>query len=178
LPQPEAWLALRERFPEAIDFEPAPVDMTQIPAALGGRRPRTIINALHHFPPEVAGALLRGAAEGSSGLFIAEALVRNPARATAVAMTGIPALYLNPLLSSHGRLSKLLWTWPLPLALAAGLWDGAVSSMRAYTEAELREMVRPWSAGWEWTWGEFGYPPWGKGSYFWGVPAPHGASMR
>jgi hypothetical protein len=178
LPQPEAWAQLKAESPETIDFEPGPVDMTAIPPRLGGNRPRTIINALHHFPPEVARALLRGAAEGASGLFIAEALVRNPARATAIALTGIPALYLNPLLSADGRLGKALWTWPIPFALWAGVWDGAVSSMRTYTEAELHELVQPWGADWEWHSGQFSYPPWGKGTYFWGIPAPHGVSRR
>lgn len=177
LPQPEAWSQLRAAHPGIIDFEPSPLDMTAIPASLGGR-PRTIVNALHHFPPGVARELLRGAAEGATGLFIAEVLVRSPARATAVALTGIPALYLNPLLSSGERVQKALWTWPLPLALAAGVWDGAVSSMRIYSEQELRELVQPWGESWEWHFGEFTYLPWGKGTFFWGMPAPHGASMR
>jgi hypothetical protein len=176
-PQLDAWQKLKERFAGTIDYAPQPVDMTAIPAALSGERPRCIINALHHFPPDVARTLLRGAAEGSSGLFIAEGLTRNPLRATAVAMTGVPAVLLNPLLAEDHQLSKLLWTWPVPLALAAGIWDGAVSSMRSYTEAELLELVQPWGRGWHWTSGEFTYRPWGKGSYFWGVPAPRGASM-
>lgn len=178
LPQPGAWAQLKAELPGIIDFEPAPVDMTAISPALGAGRPRSIINALHHFPPGLARRLLEGAAEGASGLFIAEALVRSPARATAIALPGIPALYLNPFLSRDERLSKLLWTWPVPLALAAGIWDGAVSSMRVYTEAELRELVQPWGRSWEWHYGEFTYPPWGKGSFFWGIPAPHGASMH
>jgi hypothetical protein len=177
LPHPEEWDLLRKEHPAEIDYAPQPVDMTAIPPSLGSDRPRCIINALHHFPPGVARALLRGAGEGSPGLFIAEGLTRNPARATAVALAGVPALYLNPLLTEGTRLPKLLWTWPIPLALAAGIWDGAVSSMRAYTEADLRELVQPWGADWRWHYGEFTYPPWGKGSYFWGVPAPHGASM-
>lgn len=178
LPHPDHWEVLRRVHPDCIEFEAGPVDMTRIPAALAGDRPRTIINALHHFPPGLAKELLRGAADGAAGLFIVEALVRNPARATAMALTGIPALYLNPLFTREDRLKKLLWTWPLPAALAAGVWDGAVSSMRAYTTDELFELVQPWGASWRWTHGTFTYPPWGKGSFFWGVPAPHGASRR
>jgi hypothetical protein len=177
LPQPEAWGRLKAQHPGVIDFEPESVDMTAIPRRLGTGRPRCIINALHHFPPDVARSLLRGAAEGASGRFIAEALVRSPARATSIFMAGVPALYLNPLLSGDARLRKALWTWPLPLALAAGIWDGAVSSMRVYNEAELRGLVEPWGQDWEWHYGEFTYLPWGKGSFFWGVPAPTGASM-
>jgi hypothetical protein len=51
------------------------------------------------------------------------------------------------------------------------VWDGLVSTLRVYTEAELREMVAPFGQDWEWTAGTFRYPPLGTGTWFRGVPS-------
>lgn len=168
--RPEAWARLRDAQPEAIDFEPASVDATRIPSALAEGRARTIINVLHHFPPELASAILADAVRGSRGVFIAEGFERNPLMFANFAAAGLPALALNPVLSPRDRLAKAALTWFTPTALAISLWDGLVSTMRVYTEEELRSMVAPFGSEWRWEYGTFSYLPFGKGYYFYGVP--------
>jgi hypothetical protein len=168
-PRPEAWAALRASHPGRIDFVPGPVDATRIPPALGRGRPRVIINALHHFPPAVAQPLLLGAAEGAPGLFIADAVVRNPLRFAALFPAGVGALLAAPLLAKDRRLARALLTWFTPLALGASLWDGSISAMRAYGREDLEAFVAPLGDAWRWSSGEFAFGGVGRGLWFSGV---------
>ncbi len=169
-PQIGAWSAAREAFPGVVDFEPEPVDATRIPPHLADGRARTIINAFHHFPPELARRILEDAVAGSSGVFIAEGFERNPLRFASFGPAGLLSLAVNPLMSPRDRLAKALLTWASPIALAVSIWDGLVSTMRVYTEEELREMVAPFGGAFVWTYGTYDYAPGGRGYYFYGVP--------
>lgn len=169
-PQPEAWRALQHELP-CLDFVAQPVDATDLPPALGGRRARLIVNALHHFPPRQAQALLLEMAREAPGIFVAEGIHPNPLRFAALAPSALPALYAGPLRArgDFGRRAAL--TWLSPLALAASVWDGCVSSLRAYTRAELLELVAPLGDAWRWDWGELDFNGFGKGAWFSGVRA-------
>lgn len=169
-PQVEAWEEARREHPGVLDFEPTPVDATNVPPALGEGRARVIINALHHFPPPLAAAILRDAAERSEGVFVAEAFSRNPLQFVNFGLAGLPALLANPVLSRRDRLAKVALTWLTPIALGASIWDGLVSTLRVYTEEELREMVAPCGDRFRWSYGTYTYPPAGTGYYFYGVP--------
>ena len=165
-PHVEVWTELRRADPEAIDFVAEPVDATSIPAALCNGQPRSIINALHHLPPALAGQVLREAARDAPGVFVAEGFPRSPLRFLPIAPMGIAAMLANPLLSPRRRAQKLLL---LPLSLACAPWDGFVSTLRVYSEAELREMVAPLGDQLVWSHGTFSFPLGGKGTWFAGV---------
>ena len=169
-PRLALWKRIRDAHPGAIDFEPSPVDATRIPPEVAGDRARSIINVLHHFPRPLATAILEDAVRGSSGVFVAEAFERNPAMFANFAAAGLPALAMNPVLSPSDRLAKAALTWLSPVALAISVWDGLVSTMRVWSEEELRRMVAPFGAEWRWEYGTFDYFPLGKGYYFYGFP--------
>jgi hypothetical protein len=168
-PQLAAWAEIRDEHPGVIDFVSEPVDATRIPESVGTGRARIIINSLHHFPPDLAASIVRGACESSPGVFIIEGFERNPLRFAAFAAAGIPALLVNPVLSHHHRAQKALLTYLLPAALLVSLWDGLVSTMRIYTEADLREMVRPLGDAFVWTYGTWEFAPLGRATFFYGV---------
>jgi len=169
-PQRDTWEKLRAASDGAIDFVAEPVDAAAIPEALSRGRARSIINVFHHFPPSLAQAVLADAVKSSRGVFLAEAFERQPLQFANFAPAGLPALLANPLLSERHRLAKALLTWLTPTAIAASIWDGLVSTMRVYSEAELRAMVAPLDGGWRWRYGHFAYPPLGRGYFFAGVP--------
>ncbi|MBZ0233791.1 MAG: hypothetical protein K8M05_15795 [Deltaproteobacteria bacterium] len=169
-PRPEAWSAVQREHPGVIDFVEEPVDATAIPADLAAGRARVVINAFHHFPPPLARAILADAVAGSRGIFISEALVRNPLSFLAFGPAGLAALYADPLLAKRDRLKKALLVWATPIALAAGTWDGLVSTMRIYEESELRDMVAPFGDRFRWTYGTYTHSLGGRGYYFYGVP--------
>ncbi|MDP1825733.1 MAG: hypothetical protein Q8L48_20900 [Archangium sp.] len=162
------WESLRS---ERLDFVAEPVDATHISPALGAGRVRVIINALHHFPPDLAKQAILGACAGAPGVFIAESLVRNPVSFLAMAPVGIAALLATPALAKDRRLARALLTWFSPVALAVSAWDGTVSSMRIYEPAELQEMVAGLE-GWTWTSGQYAHSAGlGSGSWFSGTRA-------
>ena len=169
-PQEEAWEAARAAFPEHIQFIARPIDATAIPADVAGGRARVIVNAFHHFPPSLAQSILRDAVIGSAGVFIAEPFVRNPLRFASLVPAGALAVLANPWLASRQRLTKAALTFATPVIFAASLWDGLVSTMRVYSEAELRAMVAPLGDRFVWTWGRHAFPLGGLGYYFYGVP--------
>ncbi len=168
-PHVEEWQLLKDLYPEAINFVPEPVDATRLPEDLARGRVQLVINALHHFPPNLAREVLLGACQHAPGVFIAEGLIRHPRSLMAIAISGIPALYASALLSRRNQLAKAALTWLTPAMLAASFWDGAVSTMRMYDEAGLRDLVRDCPPGWRWDYGTFDFPFGGRGSWFRGV---------
>jgi len=169
-PRVDAWEAARALHPTIIDFVAAPVDATAIPDELSQGRVRTVINAFHHFTPALAEAILRDAVAHSRGIFVSEAFDRNPLQLLSFAPAGLAALAANPLLASKDRAAKAAFTWLSPIALAAGVWDGLVSTMRIYREDDIRRMVAPFGADWRWEFGSYDYWPLGRGHWFYGVP--------
>lgn len=167
-PALEPWRALQARFPGVVDFIDEPVDVTSIPPSLTGAR--VIINALHHFPPRLAQRALLGACEGASGLFVAECLVRNPLSFAAMAPAGLVALMGAPIRARKHQLALAAMTWLTPIALAASVWDGTVSTFRCYSQVELQKMLEPLNESWVWSFGEFTYNALGRGTWFSGVP--------
>lgn len=169
-PRVDAWEQARRELPDDIDFVADPVDATRIPDAIADGRARAIINALHHFPPHLATAIFADAVRGSRGIFVAEAFERNPLQFLSFAPAGIAALTANPVLARRDRLAKAAITWLSPIAMGISVWDGLVSTLRVYSEAELRAMVAPLGDSFVWEYGYYRYAPFGKGTYFYGVP--------
>lgn len=170
-PRVEAWTEAQSEWPSHIAFETSSVDATVMPDRLSRGRARTVINVLHHFSPSLVSAVLEDAVRSGRGIFVVEAFERNPLQFLNIAVVGLPALLANPVLSSKERWKKALLTWATPAALAISVWDGLVSTLRVYSEEELRAMVAPFGKGWRWEYGTFPYFPFGRGYYFYGVPA-------
>jgi SAM-dependent methyltransferase len=167
-PHPARWSDLAAKDP-SLRFEAASVDATAIPAELSRGRARTILNVLHHLPPAVAQGVIEDAVRCRAPLFIAEGFERNPLRFLAFAPAGIPALFATPLFASGNVAQRVALTWLTPVALACSVWDGVVSTLRVYSEAELLGMV-PASADYDWRYGHYEFTPFGRGYYFFGLP--------
>lgn len=172
-PRIDVWRNAKQRHP-SIDFVEEPVDATRIPPPLSQGRARMILNAFHHFPPATARSILRDAVDRHAPIFIAESFERNPLGALPLAVVGIPALLSSPLLSPRNRAAQAAWAWMTPVGITAGAWDAIVSTLRVYSEADLRELVAPFGHDYEWTYGTYAYPFGGRGCYFHGVPRQSG----
>ena len=169
-PHVSQWERLRDRHPGVIDFVAEPVDATRIPAHVGRGSTRLIMNALHHFPPALAREVLLGACAQAPGVFVVEGFAsRNPLRFAAFAPAGLAALFAAPVISEDRRLERALISWLTPAALLASIWDGSVSTLRTYSEADLRELVAPLGDAWRWEYGVYEYGGIGRGSWFSGI---------
>jgi hypothetical protein len=159
-----------DKLSDSVQYWPESMNATQVPKGLADGRPRMIHNGLHHFPPDAARAILEDAVNNSSGIFVSEIFPRGLVHYFHLVLTNfwiVPAL---PILTSNRRLWKALLFFPVPATPIAVLWDCLVSSLRMYTEAELRHMVAPLGDRFEWVFGTCRYPPAGTATYFYGVP--------
>lgn len=131
-----------------VSVEPNPVDATAVPAHITGFR--TIFNAFHHFPPELARRVLKNAVEARQPIAVFEVVSREPLMLFAMFTAPIMVMLTLPLWRPF-RWQWILWTWIVPIMPLFVLWDGIVSWLRIYSEDELRELVAGIEApGWVW----------------------------
>ncbi|WP_191906271.1 class I SAM-dependent methyltransferase [Hymenobacter baengnokdamensis] len=134
-PQPAAWADVSRRTSGAIQGHSAPVDALAVPAGLSGLR--VIFSAFHHFAPPQARALLRDAVAGGTGIGVFEGAAKSWLE-IGLALTVLPVaqLLLTPFFRPF-RLSRLVFTYLLPLIPLTTIWDGVVSILRMYPTEEL-----------------------------------------
>ena len=170
MPHQHAWTSLQQELPETVQFVPTSVDATAIPAHLSADRARLIINALHHFQPDTASALFADAVRNQAPIFIVECFERGYRNFLPMLPYLFMAHLVNPIFAPRHKLAKAFLTWMTPIGAIAGMWDGLVSTMRVYSEGELRLMVAGYGQEYEWTYGTFDFRLGGKGYYFQGIP--------
>jgi len=170
-PQPTAWADLEQRTAGAIRGHAAPVDALAVPPQLPGFR--VLFSAFHHFAPPRAEALLRDAVAAGQGVAVFEGATKSWLE-VALALTVLPVaqLLLTPFFRPF-RLSRLVFTYVLPLIPLTTIWDGVVSIVRMYSPAALLALAHRadprghyhWQAGQLRHW-------WGPGvTYLVGLPA-------
>jgi hypothetical protein len=169
-PRTDAWYDAKAEFPNHISFVRDSVDATAIPASLSSGRARTIINAFHHLPPALAQRVLDDAIASRSPILIAECFGRNPLGFVPLARRGLATLAGNPLFARHHRYKRALLTWAVPVIPAIAVWDGLVSTMRVYSEDDLRAMTAHSGAAFDWVYRTWEFPWGGTGNVFYGIP--------
>jgi hypothetical protein len=114
------------------------VDATDVPDELDGLR--TLFNAFHHFPPELARGILADAVRKKVPIAVFEVVERAPWAVASVLLWPFAAMLLMPWIQPR-RPAWWLFTYLLPLIPALLLWDGLVSCLRVYSPDELRELI-------------------------------------
>ncbi len=134
-PQPAAWADVARRTSHRIQGHPTPVNALAVPANLPGFR--VIFSAFHHFAPPQAEALLRDAVASGTGIGVFEGAGKSWLE-VGLALTVLPLaqLLLTPFFRPF-RLSRLLFTYLLPLIPLTTIWDGVVSILRMYPPEQL-----------------------------------------
>ena len=159
-PQPAAWADISRRTHGAIGYEAAPVNALAVPAHLSGFR--TIFSAFHHFPPKAAEAMLRDAVRANTGIGVFEGAGKHWAELL-LACTVLPVaqLLLTPFFRPF-RLSRLVFTYLIPVIPLCTIWDGAVSLLRMYSPTELLGLAQTADPTGQFTWQA------GKKRHWWG----------
>lgn len=121
-----------------LTFEHAPVDATDVPQHLVGLR--TLFNAFHHFPPEVAREVLEDAHDKGQPIAVFELVDRGLGN-----LLGVPLIPLF-VLGMLPTVRPFDWRWLpltylLPVIPFAVQWDGLVSMLRVYRPDELERLV-------------------------------------
>lgn len=122
----------------SICYQAEPVNATRMPADLEGFR--TLFSSFHHFAPEQARAILADAVRNRQGIAIFEATPRRPLLLVLMCLTPLMVLLMTPMIRPF-RLSRLLFTYLLPIIPFAVMFDGLVSCLRTYSVAELQAMT-------------------------------------
>ncbi len=148
-PNVDALQALRVRSGGRLEYVATPVDATDVPRH--GDGVRTMFNAIHHFPPAAARAILADAVAKRRAIAIFEGTSVRAAGLVAMPLQLPAILLLTPFVRPF-RWSRLLWTYLVPAIPFMVLFDGTVSFLRLYLEDELRELVAgvPGSDRFEW----------------------------
>jgi hypothetical protein len=159
-PQPAAWADIAQRTRGTIGFEPASVDALAVPTHLVGFR--TIFSAFHHFPPEAAEAMLRNAVQAGTGIGVFEGAGKHWGELL-LAWTVLPVaqLLLTPFFRPF-RLSRLVFTYVIPLIPLCTIWDGTVSLLRMYSTRELLALAHAADPHGQFAWQA------GKKRHWWG----------
>lgn len=135
-----AFARAEEEMPGAVSSRTQPTDACGVPSDLAGVR--TIFNALHHLPPEVARAVFADAVEKRDPILTFE-VVERTLRAVLGVMTGfISTLALMPFVKPR-RVSNFVFTYLVPLVPLCIAWDGVASCLRSYSDDELEALLAP-----------------------------------
>ncbi len=121
-----------------ISFNEDMVDATRVPASLSGFR--TMFSSFHHFGPEDARKVLRGAAKANVGIGIFELADRGFKTMLVLCVTPLLVLLLTPWIRPF-RWSRIFWTYLIPVVPFVIWFDGLISCLRAYSLQELHEMT-------------------------------------
>jgi hypothetical protein len=140
-------VCLTDKFPNVTAFENARqktggqitfyggfVDAASLPGELSGFR--TIFTSFHHFTPNEAVAILQNAADDGQGIGVFEAAKRDPLNILLTVLMPLAGFLTAPF-AGPVRISRLFWTYIIPVIPFVLFFDGVVSCLRAYSQKEL-----------------------------------------
>jgi len=121
-----------------IDYLLEPVDARNVPTKLKGLRTQFL--SLHHFKPEDAKKILQNAVDTKSCIAIFEAQERSFASLLAMFFSPISVLFTTPFIRPY-KFGRIVFTYIIPIVPLFVMWDGIVSSLRTYSEKEMKELI-------------------------------------
>lgn len=132
-----------------VGYSETPVDATAVPASLTGVR--TIFNAFHHFPPELAKRILANARKERQPIVVVELVGRTVPMTVGISAAPLAELFVTPLLRPL-HWTSLVFTYLLPILPLVTWHDGVVSCLRVYSPKELEALVADeQDPGWRWS---------------------------
>lgn len=135
-----------------INVYPHAVDAMDVPGELKGFR--TLFTSFHHFSPDQGRAILQNAVDARQGIGIFEITRRSPSTILLMFPWALMLFVCTPFICPF-RLSRLFWTYFIPVIPLVLLVDGVVSCLRTYNPQELREIIKKLNATeYEWEVGE------------------------
>lgn len=135
-----------------VDFSKDPIDATNVPDKF--KSIRTIFSAFHHFEPDAAKKILKDASDHGVPIAVFEGTNKDILNFFGILIfTPIIFLFITPFMKPF-RLSRLIFTYLIPLIPIVTTWDGIVSILRMYTPKQMLEMAESvtgenynWKAG-------------------------------
>lgn len=145
-------VVLTDKFPNLAAFERASaasggrvrylsesVDAADVPAQLTGMR--TMYTAFHHFQPAAARRILADAATKRAPIAVFEFTSRTWANLFKAALLGPLLVWVDTPWIRPFSLTRLVFTYVLPVIPLCYAWDAFASHYRTYSPRELEELV-------------------------------------
>lgn len=151
-PNERAFKALSESRP-IISYQTEPVNALDISADLEGLR--TLFSSFHHFDLPAATSIIQDAVDKQMPIGIFEFTERRAVNFLITPITTI-MLFSKMLFRTQLSLSRLLFSYLIPIVPLIFLWDSNVSHLRSYSQDNLKEIIRNVhnSDSYEWEVGE------------------------
>lgn len=143
-PNVTAFENARQKTGGQITFYGGLVDAASLPRELSGFR--TIFTSFHHFTPDEAVAILQGAVDDGQGIGVFEAAKRDPLNILLTVLMPLAGFLTAPF-ARPVRISRLFWTYIIPVIPFVLFFDGVVSCLRAYSQKELSLLAAQVRAG-------------------------------
>lgn len=132
-----------------ISYISSPVDASNVPSELNGIR--TIFSGFHHFEPQRAMAVLENAVHAKKAIGIFDGGNRSLWMVALLIIAHPVLLFLCTPFFRPFRISRLIFTYLIPVIPFCTLWDGIVSILRFYQPEEMLQMARATESG-NYTW--------------------------
>lgn len=142
-----AWERLKIASGNTINYVKEPVDACNVPKNLKGFR--TVFSGFHHFDKNTATAVIKNAVDAGEGiavfdgnksiLMILDILILHP----------LGFIFLTPFIGPF-RISRIIFTYLIPVIPFCTIWDGIVSVLRLYSEEQMLSIAK--NAGGNYTW--------------------------
>ncbi len=137
-PNAKALKQVKERAEDSIEIMTQSVDALNVPDSLKGIRTQFL--SLHHFRPEQARALFENAVKAQQSIAVFEFQKRSIAQIIQFALSPIFVLLLTFTIRPVS-ITRLLFTYIIPVVPLFVMWDGVVSVLMTYTVNEIKQMI-------------------------------------
>ncbi|HET6560062.1 MAG TPA: hypothetical protein VFG54_22230 [Prolixibacteraceae bacterium] len=133
-----------------ISYIARPVDATEVPDELQGFR--TLFSGFHHFDPPKAAAVLINAMQNGKAIGIFDGGNKNIWMVVAIIILHPLLLFFCTPLIKPFRISRILYTYLVPVIPLCTVWDGIFSIFRLYRPEEMLQTAQEADNDYRYTW--------------------------
>jgi hypothetical protein len=135
---------------KVFSFEAKSVDAQDVPEDFQGLR--TMFVSLHHFKPNDARQILQNAVDAGQPIAVFDIMERSFLWFI-ICLIFVPiGLLINTPFIRPFKISRILFTYFIPIVPLITLWDGLISVLRNYTPLELEAMTKELKGGDKYQW--------------------------
>ncbi|WP_430401578.1 hypothetical protein [Fluviicola sp.] len=138
-PNINAYDFLRKKTNDGINYISASTDATNVPKDLNGFR--TMFSAVHHFQPEQIKSVLKNAIENRAAIGFFDGGEKSIFAILGLIIIHPIAFFIFTPFFKPFKISRLFFTYIIPLIPIYTVWDGVVSILRMYNPTELRQLA-------------------------------------
>lgn len=139
-PNIEAFEEIKKETGGKVDYLSKPVDVLK--NEISSSSIRTVFSAFHHFKPADAEKIIKNAVKDGSPIAVFEGAEKNLKNFIGILLfTPLIFFFITPFMKPF-KLSRLFFTYIIPLIPLTTVWDGIVSVLRMYSPAEMLKMAQ------------------------------------